>query len=148
MIIRELIDFKPENTGTDIAGALKYFTSAIKKKCTAFVISDFMSPSFEAELKIANKKHDIIALRLFDKHEEEFPDLGLIPVKDDESGEIFWVNTGDKKVRDAFKWNALTRNARLKEVFSKSGVDTADIGTHESYIKPLMTLFKKREKRR
>ncbi len=148
MIIRELIDFKPENKGTNVAGALKYFTSAIKKKCTAFVISDFMSPEFETELKIANKKHDIIALRLFDKHEEEFPDLGLIPVKDEETGEIIWVNTGDKNVRNAFKADALKRNARLKEVFSKSGVNTADIGTHESYVKPLMTLFRKRERRR
>ncbi|MDR3695979.1 DUF58 domain-containing protein [Mucilaginibacter sp.] len=148
MIIRELIDFKPENKGTNVAEALKYFTSAIKKKCTAFIISDFMSPDFEAELKIANKKHDIIALRLFDKHEEEFPDLGLIPVKDEETDEIFWVNTGDKKVRDAFKIDALKRNARLKEVFSHSGVDATDIGTHESYVKPLMTLFKKRERRR
>src|SRR6267154_325324 len=71
-IIRELIEFKPENKGTNVAEALKYFTSAIKKKCTAFIISDFMSPAFENEMKIANKKHDIIALRLFDKHEEEF----------------------------------------------------------------------------
>jgi uncharacterized protein (DUF58 family) len=148
MIIRELIDFKPENKGTSVAEALKYFTSAIKKKCTAFIISDFMSPDFETELKIANKKHDIIALRLFDKHEEEFPDLGLIPVKDEESGQVSWVNTGDKKVRDAFKIDALRRKAWLKDIFSKSGVDTADIGTHESYVKPLMTLFKKREKRR
>ena len=144
MIIRELIDFKPENKGTNVAEALKYFTSAIKKKCTAFIISDFMIPDFETELKIANKKHDIIALRLFDKHEEEFPDLGLIPVKDEESGQIVWVNTGDKKVRDAFRIDALRRKAWLKDVFSKSGVDAADIGTHESYIKPLMTLFKKR----
>ena len=148
MIIRELIDFKPENKGTNVAEALKYFTSAIKKKCTAFIISDFMSPDFETELKIANKKHDIIALRLFDKHEEEFPDLGLIPIKDEESGQIAWVNTGDKRVRDAFKIDALRRKAWLRDLFSKSGVDTADIGTHESYVKPLMTLFKKREKRR
>jgi len=148
MIIRELIDFKPENNGTDVAGALKYFTSAIKKKCTAFIISDFMSPEFEAELKIANKKHDIIALRLFDKHEEKFPDLGLIPVKDEETGEVTWVNTGDRRVREAFKISALRRKAHLKDVFSKSGVDAADIGTHESYVKPLMTLFKKRERRR
>ena len=148
MIIRELIDFKPENKGTNVAEALKYFTSAIKKKCTAFIISDFMSPGFETELKIANKKHDIIALRLFDKHEEEFPDLGLIPVKDDETGVISWVNTGDKAVRNAFKADALRRNAQLKEVFSRSGVDATDIGTHESYVKPLMTLFKKRERRK
>ncbi len=148
MVIRELIDFTPENKGTDVAAALKYFTSAIKKKCTAFVISDFMSSAFETELKIANKKHDIIALRLFDRHEEAFPDLGLIPVKDEESGEISWVNTSDKRVRDAFKIEAMKRNAYLKDVFSKAGVDNADIGTHESYVKPLMTLFKKRERKR
>jgi len=148
MIIRELIDFKPENKGTDVAMALKYFTSVIKKKCTAFIISDFMSPSFEPELKIANKKHDIIALRLYDKHEEQFPDLGLIPVKDEESGQVVWINTGDKKVREAFALDAVLRNTKLKDTFSKSGVDATEIGTHESYVKPLMTLFKKREKRR
>jgi uncharacterized protein (DUF58 family) len=148
MIIRELIDFKPENKGTNVAEALKYFTSAIKKRCTAFIISDFISDDFREELKIANKKHDIIALRLFDKHEEEFPDLGLIPIKDEETGQVTWVNTSDKNVRDAFKWEAVKRNAKLKEIFSKSGVDVASIGTHQSYVTPLMTLFKKREKRK
>ncbi|MES2110546.1 MAG: DUF58 domain-containing protein [Bacteroidota bacterium] len=148
MIIRELIDFTPDNKGTDVAGALKYFTSVIKKKCTAFIISDFMSPAFESELKIANKKHDIIALRLYDKHEEEFPDLGLIPVKDEETGMVTWVNTSDISIRNAFKTNALNRNAALKDVFSRTGVDAGDIGTHQSYVKPLMTLFKKRGKKR
>jgi len=148
MIIRELIDFKPQHTGTDVAEALRYFTSAIKKKCTAFILSDFMSPEFEHQLKLANKKHDIIALRLYDKHEEEFPDLGLIPVKDEETGELLWVNTSDKKVRDAFKADALKRNALLKDVFKKSGVDFTAIGTHESYITPLRTLFKQRGHKR
>lgn len=148
MIIRELIDFTPESKGTNVAEALKYFTGAIKKRCTAFLLSDFMSPAFENELKIANKKHDIIALRLYDKHEEEFPDLGLIPVKDEETGFLTWINTSDKKVRAAFKADALRRNAALKDTFSRAGVDTADIGTHESYVKPLMTLFKKRGKKR
>lgn len=148
MIIRELIAFQPENKGTNVAEALKYFTSVIKKKCTAFVISDFITPEFENELKIANKKHDIIALKLYDKHEEEFPNLGLIPVKDEESGHIMWVNTGDKAVRDAFKWDAVKRNAALQDAFRRSGVDYTTIGTHESYVKPLMTLFKKREGRR
>ncbi|MET1055554.1 MAG: DUF58 domain-containing protein [Pedobacter sp.] len=148
MIIRELIDFKPESKGTDVAEALRYFTSAIKKKCTAFILSDFMSPAFEQQLKLANKKHDVIALRLYDKSEEEFPDLGLIPVKDEESGLLSWVNTGDKNVRAAFKADALKRNALLKDVFSKSGVDFTSIGTHESYITPLRTLFKKRERKR
>ncbi|WP_442587386.1 DUF58 domain-containing protein [Pedobacter sp. AW31-3R] len=148
MIIRELIDFKPENKGTNVGEALRYFTSAIKKKCTAFILSDFMSPAFENELKLANKKHDVIALRLYDKHEEEFPDLGLIPMKDEESGEVSWVNTGDKRVREAFRVDALKRNALLKEVFTRSGVDFTTIGTHESYITPLRTLFKKRERKR
>jgi uncharacterized protein (DUF58 family) len=148
MIIRELIAFQPENKGTNVAEALKYFTSVIKKKCTAFVISDFITSEFESELKIANKKHDIIALKLYDKHEEEFPNLGLIPVKDEESGHIMWVNTGDKAVRDAFKWDAVKRNAALQDTFKRSGVDYTTIGTHESYVKPLMTLFKKREGRR
>ncbi|CAM3946369.1 Protein of unknown function DUF58 [Pedobacter westerhofensis] len=148
MIIRELIDFKPQSKGTDVAEALRYFTSAIKKKCTAFILSDFMSPSFEQQLKLANKKHDVIALRLYDKTEEEFPDLGLIPVKDEESGLISWINTGDRAVRIAFKAEALKRNAGLKDVFSKSGVDFTSIGTHESYITPLRTLFKKRERKR
>ncbi|MXV15734.1 DUF58 domain-containing protein [Hufsiella ginkgonis] len=148
MIIRELIDFKPDHTGTDVAGALKYFTGALKKRCTAFLISDFISPAFESELKIANKKHDIIALKLFDKHDEEFPDLGLIQLKDEETGRLAWVNTGNSEVRKAFKANALRRNAQVKESFRKSGVDFAAIGTHESYVKPLMTLFKKRESKR
>lgn len=148
MIIRELIDFKPQNKGTDIAQALQYFTSAIKKRCTAFLISDFMNEGFENELKIANRKHDLVSLRLFDVHEEEFPDLGLIPVRDEESGELAWINTSDKQVRYAFKAAALERKSRLESVFKKSGVDFTQIGTHESYVKPLMTLFKKRGARR
>ncbi len=148
MIIRELIDFKPKNKGTNVAEGLRYFTSAIKKRCTAFLISDFMSGPFENELKIANRKHDLVALRLYDKHEEEFPNLGLIPVKDEETGQVEWVNTADKAVRVAFKAAALERNDKLEDQFRKSGVDFTKIGTHESYIKPLMTLFKKRETRR
>lgn len=147
MIIRELISFEPQNKGTNVAEALRYFTGVIKKRCTSFIISDFMSAPFENELKIANKKHDIIALRLYDKHEEEFPNLGLIPVKDEESGHIQWVNTADKKVRNAFRGIAEGRKARLQDIFRKSGVDYTSIGTHESYVKPLMTLFKKRESR-
>jgi uncharacterized protein (DUF58 family) len=148
MIIRELIDFTPESKGTDVAVALRYFTGAIKKRSTAFLISDFMSGPFDDQIKIANKKHDIIALRLYDKHEEEFPDLGLIPVVDEETGDLQWINTGSKDVRTAYKKAAIERNARLKETFAKSGVDFTSIGTHESYVKPLMTLFKKRESRR
>lgn len=148
MIIRELIDFSPENKGTNVAEALRYFTSAIKKRSTAFIISDFISSPFDDQLKIANKKHDIIALKLYDRHEEEFPNLGLIPVVDEETGELQWINTGNQEVRKAYQKAALERNGRLKDTFSKSGVDFTSIGTHESYVKPLMTLFKKRESKR
>src|ERR1700712_97864 len=123
MIIRELIDFTPENKGTNVAEALRYFTSAIKKRSTAFIISDFITGPFEDQLKIANKKHDIIALKLYDRHEEEFPDLGLVPMVDEETGVLQWVNTGDKNVRIAFKANALKRAAMLSDTFKKSGVD-------------------------
>lgn len=148
MIIRELIDFKPQHKGTNVAQALQYFTSVIKKRCTAFLISDFISDTFENELKIANRKHDLVGLRLYDMHEEEFPDMGLIPIKDEESGQIAWVNTGDKQVRHAFKTAALERNGRLESTFKKSGVDFTQIGTHQSYVQPLMSLFKRREARR
>ncbi|GAA4788416.1 DUF58 domain-containing protein [Olivibacter ginsenosidimutans] len=148
MIIRELIDFKPQHRGTNIAEALRYFTRVMKKRCTSFLISDFMSTPFENELKIANRKHDLIALRLYDLHEETFPNLGLIPVMDEESGGLIWVNTSDKKVRQGFKQAALERNSQLEDSFRRSGVDYTKIGTHQSYIQPLMTLFKKREARR
>ena len=148
MIIRELIDFSPENKGTNVAEALRYFTSAIKKRSTAFIISDFISSPFDDQLKIANKKHDIIALKLYDRHEEAFPNLGLIPIVDEETGELRWVNTSNQEVRKAYKNAGLERNARLKDTFNKSGVDFTSIGTHESYVKSLMTLFKKRESKR
>jgi len=148
MIIRELINFEPKHKGTNVAEALRFFTGAIKKRCTSFLISDFMSSSFENELKIANRKHDLVALRLFDLHEEEFPNLGVIPVKDEETGEIAWINTSDKELRFEFKRAALERNGRLEDLFKRSGVDFTKIGTHQSYIKPLMTLFKKRGAKR
>ncbi|MES2829908.1 MAG: DUF58 domain-containing protein [Bacteroidota bacterium] len=148
MIIRELINFKPQHKGTNVAEALRYFTGAIKKRCTSFLISDFMSNTFENELKIANRKHDLVALRLYDRHEEEFPNLGLIPVMDEETGQLAWVNTADKEVRFQFKKAALERNGRLEDLFKRSGVDFTKIGTHESYIKPLMTLFKRRGAKR
>jgi uncharacterized protein (DUF58 family) len=148
MIIRELIDFRPENKGTNVAEALHYFTGAIKKRSTAFIISDFMSPKFDDQLKIANKKHDIVALRLYDKHEEEFPNLGLIPVKDEETGDVQWINTSDKLVLTTYKNAAIARNKRLDDTFKRSGVDYTSIGTHQSYVQPLMALFKQRGSKR
>ncbi len=145
MIIRDLIDFEPESKGTDIEQALKYFNNVIKKRCTAFLLSDFVTnKSFENALKIANRKHDVIALRLFDKAEEELPNIGLVPILDAETGKTRWVNTSSKETQKEYKIEALKRYDILNNTFRKSGVDNATIGTHEDYVKPLMNLFKRR----
>ena len=145
MIIRDLIDFKPESKGTDITAALKYFTNVIKKRSTAFIISDFIDQHFEDALKIANKKHDMVALHLYDKAEQDLPDLGLVPLLDAETNQVKWVNTSNKQMRIDYKANALKRKDELKNTFKKSGVDVAEIATDHNYVKPLMNLFKRRE---
>lgn len=145
MIIRDLIDFNPENKGTDIELALKYFTNVIKKRSTAFLISDFVTDhNFENALKIANKKHDLVALRLYDKAEEELPNIGLVPMLDAETNSIQWINTSSKEVQKDYKIKALKRKDYLKNTLKKSGVDNTNIATHEDYVKPLMALFKRR----
>ena len=143
-IIRDLIEFKPEHKKTDIELALKYLTGVIKKRSIAFVISDFMDSDFSDALKIANKKHDLVALRIYDKREQELPNVGLLKLVDAETGALKWVDTSDKNVRTQFIVNAKKREAYLKDAFNKSGVDTANINTEESYIPPLTNLFKRR----
>lgn len=148
MIIRELINFEPEHKTTNISETLKYFTNVIKKRSTAFLISDFIDHGFEDSLKIANKKHDIVALRIHDIRESHLTNLGLTPFTDPETGATHWINTSSEKVREEFKVERLREEAMLKETFRRSGVDFASIATHQSYIKPLMNLFKQRELRR
>lgn len=143
-IIRDLIEFKPQNKKTNISLALKYLTSVIKKRSIAFIISDFLADDFNDAIKIANKKHDIVALRIYDKREIELPDIGLVKLQDTETGAIRWVDTSNKNVRNQFYANAKKREEQLKEIFNKSGVDTAYINTADSYIKPLINLFKRR----
>ncbi len=144
-IIRDLIEFKPEHKKTDIQQALKYLTNVIKKRSIAFVISDFMADiNFIDALKIANKKHDLVALRIYDNRELELPDMGLVKFLDAETNALKWVDTSDKNVRKHFYASAKKQEAFLKEIFIKSGVDSADINTAEPYIKPLMNLFKSR----
>jgi uncharacterized protein (DUF58 family) len=143
-IIRELIDFKPEHRNTDIAGALRYLTQVIKKRCTTFVISDFIDDGFENALTIANKKHDLVALKIFDKREQEIPSIGLIKVKDAETGEYSWIDTSNKKVRENYaKWWR-DKDVLLTETFKKSGVDVANIRTDQDYVRSLIALFKRR----
>jgi len=148
MIIRELIDFEPQHQGTNIKEALRYFTLAIKKRSTAFLISDFLTENYEDELRIANRKHDLIALQIYDERELEIPKVGLIQLVDAESGEKVWFNSSSKRNRTLYTAEALKKQANIEDGFKKSGIDHAKIGTHQSYVQPLMNLFKRREHRR
>jgi len=143
-IIRELIDFKPESKGTDIAAGLKYFNNVIKKRSTAFLISDFIDSNYEDAVKIASKKHDIIALNIFDEREAELPPVGLIHMVDAETGKMIWVDSSRRATRDAYKKHWNNRQENIGDIFNKYGIDSARINTSDDYIKPLMNLFKKR----
>jgi uncharacterized protein (DUF58 family) len=145
-IIRELIAFEPENKGTDIGEALRYFNNVIKKRAVCFVISDFIGDNFEAPLKIANKKHDVVTIRINDKREEELPDIGLIQMKDAETGEVKWIDTGNKSIRQNYKKNYLRNKEEVNQLFKNSGVDTIQLITDMDYIKPLIQFFKRRVK--
>lgn len=143
-IIRELISFAPEERQTDISGVLKYLTNAIKKRCTTFVISDFIDENFEDALKIANQKHDVVALRVYDPREAEMPDIGFVQFKDAETGEYQWINTSNRQNRDAYRQWWLNNEQRLQTVFTRCGIDNVAVKTDEDYVKALMSLFKKR----
>jgi Uncharacterized conserved protein (some members contain a von Willebrand factor type A (vWA) domain) len=143
-IIRELLDFKPESTRTDVAKVLQYFTNAIKRRCTAFLISDFIDGEFERAMMIANRKHDVVALQVYDPRETEIPDIGLVKLKDAETGERLWVDTSDRRLRMAYHnwWGE--NQISLQQVLAKCNVDYVSIGTDEDYVKSLMRLFKLR----
>lgn len=144
-IIRELIDFKPDDTKTDISLVLKYLTNAIKKRCTAFLISDFIDKGgFKDALTIANRKHDVVAIQVYDQRETELPSVGLMKVKDAETGAERWIDSSSAKVRSAFSewWN--TRQNEMNNAFKKCRVDSVSVRTDEDYVKALIALFGKR----
>ena len=143
-IIRELIEFKPQSNKTDIGIVVQHLNNLVKKRAIAFLISDFIGDNFENALKITSKKHDLIALRIFDQREKELTDLGLSLFSDSETGKQKWINTSSSRVREIYRNNALTREHEILEMFKKSKVDHANISVQEGYIKPLMNLFKKR----
>lgn len=149
-IIREMIDFHPENQGTNIPEALRYLTNAIKKKCTAFVISDFIDnhADLEKAMSVANSKHDVVAIRIFDDREQELPPIGMVKLKDAETGHYTWVNTSDRKTRDMYRKYWMNQSERLRTIFTRCGVDSTLVNTREDYVKSLINLFKKREARR
>ncbi|MGZ3866589.1 MAG: DUF58 domain-containing protein, partial [Bacteroidia bacterium] len=124
--------------------ALKFLTNAIKKRSIAFVISDFIDTGFEDAVKIANKKHDIVALRIYDRAEIQIPKIGLIKLKDNETGKIKWVDTSSDSFQKELKIQQLKTENKLKDTFSRAGVDFAKISTEEGYVKPLMNLLKRR----
>lgn len=143
-IIRELIEFKPESNQTNLTVPLKFLTNAIKKRCTTFILSDFLCPDFQESLRIAGRKHDVAALQIFDKRETEMPSVGLARFADPETGNSAWIDTSLKSVRDEYanKWNE--HNENLHILFSRTGTDYVAVDTSEDYVKPLKALFKKR----
>ena len=149
-IIREIIEFQPTTDGTDISEALRYLTNAIKKKCTAFLLSDMLdvnrdgTPRYEEALKVAVNRHDLSVIEVYDRRERSLPDVGMINIKDSETGRTAWVNTSDRKMRLAYEeWfrNVGQTSSRL---FMKYNVDKVSIAVDEDYVKGLMTLFKNR----
>lgn len=144
-IIREMIDFQPESKGTNIAEALRYLTNAIKKRCTAFVISDFIddNPYLDA-MRIAGNKHDVVALRVFDERDIELPNLGMVKMKDPESNHTLLVDTAEKQTRALYRQHYNAFRQKSIENFRKSGVDFAELKTDQDYVKPLIALFKRR----
>lgn len=147
-IIRELIEFKPESRATNIGQALQYLTNAMKRRVTAFVVSDFLDDhpeEMEQALTIASKKHDVVGLNIYDEREAELPPIGMVKFKDAESGDYLWVDSSSRKVREAYREWWLKRNKQLDTMLKKSGVDYVNINTSDDYVKSLVSLFKKRE---
>lgn len=145
LIIRELLDFTPENQGTDISVALRYFTDALKKRCTTFLISDFIDThDFTRQLQIACNRHDVIAIQVYDKRDTSLPDVGLMRMTDLETGTSRWINTSSKRTRQAYSKWWYERQQSMSDTFSKCRVDHASIATDEDFAHSLMALFKNR----
>ncbi len=144
-IIRELINFEAQSPKTDMGMALKYLTNVIKKRCTTFMISDFIDvKDYNNALTIANRKHDIVALQVYDNLETQLPDVGLMKILDSETGAEKWVDTSSRKVRQVYQdwWKKQQEN--MQTSFNRSKVDSVSVRTDEDYVKALMALFKKR----
>lgn len=149
-IIREIIEFRPESDGTDIGGALRFLTNAIKKKCTAFILSDMLDvdgsgmPRYEDAMKVAVNRHDISVIRVYDPREQSLPNVGLVNVKDPETGKSAWVDTASRKMRRAYsEWfSGVAENS--KRLFNRYKVDNVSVATDQDYVKSLMAFFRKR----
>ena len=146
-IIRELIYFKPKSTGTNLDEALKYLNNVIKKRSITFVLSDFMDSGYDTTLKIASRKHDIIGVRVFDDLESNLPNVGMVQLKDSETGITRLVDTSSKKIRKRYNDNFEKKSNFFYSSFQKCGASILTINTQEDYVKNLMKFFKNRHKR-
>lgn len=149
-IIREIIELKPESSGTDIGGALRFLTNAIKQKCTAFLLSDMLdtdtsgAPRYEDAIKVAAGRHDLSVIKVFDPRERTIPDIGLVNVKDSETGETAWINTSSSKVREAYAKAAQDADMKATKLMRQYQIDSVDISTGSDYVKGLMAFFDRR----
>lgn len=143
-IIRELLDFKAKSRKTGLDEPLRFLTNAIKKRCTAFILSDFFAPGFEEALRIAANKHDIAAIKVYDRFETSLPDIGMAKIADSETGEERWIDTSSKLSRVAYGQWWINHISEISNTFRKCGVDSAMICTGEDYVKPLIKLFERR----
>jgi uncharacterized protein (DUF58 family) len=141
-IIRELIEFSPKSKQTNINEALKFLSNVMKKKAIVFVLSDFMDDDYEQTLKIAGRKHDVTGIKIFDKHDAEIPNLGMVTMQDSETGTVQLINTSSKKIRNNYKANALRLDDYYKKTFSRSGAGTITTRVDENYVKNLLGYFK------
>jgi uncharacterized protein (DUF58 family) len=144
-IITEMIRFQPQNKKTNVSVPLKFLTNVIKKKCTAFIISDFQSDSYEEALRICRKRHDLVAIRLSDSLEKELPNVGLVRAFDVEQHEVAWIDTASGKVRQQYRNFWKNFDDKTTDLFKKTGTDEMLLLNGQDYVKPLIKLFKKRE---
>jgi len=139
-----LVEFHPKSVKTNIAEALKFLSNVTKKKAILFVLSDFIDDNYEQTLKIIGNKHDVTGIRVFDKREEEIPNIGIVPMQDAETDEILLVNTASRKVRNAYKINYLEQKSYFENAFKRSGAGYIHTETNESYVKKLLLYFKQK----
>lgn len=144
-IIREMLDFHPQSSRTDVGMALEFLTRVMKRRCTAFMLSDFYTPSkFDKVLQIANRKHDLVAIQVYDRRAKELPDIGLMLVRDAETGHEMYIDTSSKKLRQAHTRYWMEREDALRQTFAKSKVDWVSVSTSDDYVKAMMLLFAQR----
>jgi len=144
-IIREMLDFQPESKKTDVRQAMEFLSSVQKRRTTAFILSDFyVRTEFQQSLQIANRKHDVVAIQVYDQRAKELPDVGLMKVVDAETGFEQYIDTSSRRLRESYRQYWMSRQAQLMETFSKSNVDSVSIATDEDFVKSLLMLFKQR----